>query len=170
LFIYDGAGLCQYLSNEGLDSPKLKASLQNAIKVFQRLVDIRLAEVEQKTPRAQKLLDAWNERKNQIEKGLEQQTGTASTVANYLPWIIAAFCLFALLIFILLMKFPEKPQMELIASGQVIQFATVMVLLIVVCILGMAKFITDSTLGTLLGGISGYVCLKESVVRKDTRP
>ena len=41
-----------------------------------------------------------------------------------------------------------------------------MVLLIIVCLLGMSKFITDSTLGTLLGGISGYV-LSQGVGRQE---
>ena len=53
--------------------------------------------------------------------------------------------------------FPEKAQMELIQSGQVIQFITVLLLLTVIMALGLSGFIKETTLGTLLGGLGGYV-------------
>src|SRR5207249_3035942 len=48
-------------------------------------------------------------------------------------------------------------QAEWVRSGQVIQFVTVMILLTVIMALGLAGILKENTLGTLLGGIGGYV-------------
>ena len=47
--------------------------------------------------------------------------------------------------------------MEWVASGHVIQFASVMVLLIVVSALGLLHILEKEGIGTLLGAIAGYV-------------
>ena len=162
----DGQAFCKYVVDNEIDLNRLKQDLVKSVSILKAQTDAQISDYDKKSPRTQQVLNAWNERKSQLEKSLEQKAGTASTVANYLPWIIGAFCLFALLIFVILMRFPKESQLELIASGQVIQFATVIILLIVVCILGMAKFVGDSTLGTLLGGISGYI-LSQGVGRRE---
>jgi hypothetical protein len=58
--------------------------------------------------------------------------------------------------------------MEWVASGQVIQFASVMVLLIVVASLGILHILEKEGIGTLLGAIAGYV-LSQGVGRAATR-
>ena len=58
--------------------------------------------------------------------------------------------------------------MEWVASGQVIQFVTVMILLSVIMALGLAGLILENTLGALLGGIGGYI-LSQGVGRSVAR-
>jgi hypothetical protein len=166
LLVMEGREFCKNAVDNQVDMNRMKQEMVQSIALIKTQTEAQINDFEKKKPRAQQLLKAWSDRKTELEKSLEQKSGTATTVANYLPWIILAFCAFALLIFIVLMRFPEPSQLELIASGQVIQFATIIILLIVICILGMAKFIADSTLGTLLGGISGYV-LSQGVGRKE---
>ena len=64
--------------------------------------------------------------------------------------------------------FPEPLQVEWVASGQVIQFVTVMILLSVVMALGLANILKENTLGALLGGIAGHV-LSQGVGRAAAR-
>jgi hypothetical protein len=78
------------------------------------------------------------------------------------------FRLFGIALFMVVERFGPTVQFELVASGQVIQFATVMVILIVVCVLGMSQSIRENTLGTLLGAIGGYV-LSQGVGSKAAR-
>jgi hypothetical protein len=118
-------------------------------------------------PRLQRLSDAWTERKSALEKAIEDSS-TAGKVAGQLWVIIAAFCTFALAIFWVVRKFAEEIQLELVASGQIVQFATVMMILIVVCVLGMSGILQENTLGTLLGGVGGYV-LSQGVGRAAAR-
>ena len=65
-------------------------------------------------------------------------------------------------------QFTTEIQHEWVASGQAIQFVTVMILLSSVMALGLAKVIQENTLGTLLGGIAGYV-LAQGVGRAAAR-
>jgi len=53
--------------------------------------------------------------------------------------------------------FAADVQAQWVGSGQVIQFVTVMILLTVLMSLGLAGILKENTLGTLLGGIGGYV-------------
>ena len=64
--------------------------------------------------------------------------------------------------------FSESIQVEWVASGQVIQFVTVMILLSVIMALGLAEILKENTLGTLLGGVAGYV-LAQGVGRAAAR-
>jgi len=64
--------------------------------------------------------------------------------------------------------FDREIQMEWVASGQVIQFVTVMVLLSVITALSLSNVLKENTLGTLLGGIAGYV-LAQGVGRAAAR-
>jgi hypothetical protein len=64
--------------------------------------------------------------------------------------------------------FDATVQLEWVASGQVIQFVTVMILLSSIMALGLAGILKENTLGTLLGGIAGYV-LSQGVGRAVAR-
>ena len=64
--------------------------------------------------------------------------------------------------------FPESVMLEWVESGQVIQFVTVMILLSAIMALGLTGLLTENTLGTLLGGIGGYV-LSQGVGRTAAR-
>ena len=75
---------------------------------------------------------------------------------------------FAVAIFFAVTRFSPELQMEWVASGQVIQFVTVMIVLSVVMALGLSNVLKEQTLGTLLGGIAGYV-LAQGVGRAAAR-
>ena len=157
MMMMDPKGLCEYTAKHGITPEQVKATYESAIDAAINEQKRAMQESDKNLQRVKALHDAWQDRVVAIETKLEKPSNTAQEIAGNLGWIIAVFCVFALAVFAILRWFPEKPQMELISSGQMIQFATVMVLLIVICVLGMSKFITDSTLGTLLGGIGGYV-------------
>jgi hypothetical protein len=92
--------------------------------------------------------------------------GSASTSAiAKLPWLVGLLGLFSLAIMVMVQRFRESIQKEWIASGQVIQFMTVTVLVTVVLILGLANAIRSEALGTLLGGVAGYV-LSQGIARR----
>ncbi|MBX3176260.1 MAG: hypothetical protein KF886_02775 [Candidatus Hydrogenedentes bacterium] len=68
----------------------------------------------------------------------------------------------------LIRLFPEQVMVEWVASGQVIQFVTVMILLSCIMALGLSGLLGENTIGTLLGGIGGYV-LSQGVGRSVAR-
>jgi hypothetical protein len=143
--------------------PRFIAVLQ---KAEQRLHSVQ-NDAQQTIPRIQKLVDSWATRKAALEKAIEDAS-PAGTVADQLWQIMAVFCLFAIAIFMAVKMFSDTIQIELVASGQIIQFATVMVILIVVCVLGISAILKENTLGPLLGAIGGYV-LSQGVGRAASR-
>jgi hypothetical protein len=86
--------------------------------------------------------------------------GSQTTIRNItaaLPYILAIIAGFALAIMILMYFYKEDIQMEWVASGQVTQFVTVMILLSALMVLGLTGVLHEQVLGTLLGGVAGYV-------------
>lgn len=71
--------------------------------------------------------------------------------------VVAALGLTCLLVIAVVRIFPSEVQIELVVSGQVIQFITVMVVLSITLVLGLTETVKENTLGTLLGGVAGYV-------------
>lgn len=99
-----------------------------------------------------KLLD-----KARAEKVAAQQSDRAQLLANNLWQLSLALGAIALLFIVCIRAFSESIQSEFVGSGQVIQFVTVLILLIIIMALGLAGIIAENTLGTLLGGLAGYV-------------
>ncbi|MBK8113875.1 MAG: hypothetical protein IPK44_04640 [Candidatus Accumulibacter sp.] len=131
-----------------------------------RLTDQSKKSVEAKTLSAQ-LLDILQKRKDAIEKKLTTQS-TKTELTDKL-WIVIGVIGFLSIGAILAVKvFDEPIQIEWVASGQVIQFVTVMILLSVIMALGLAGILRENTLGTLLGGVAGYV-LAQGVGRAAAR-
>jgi hypothetical protein len=99
-----------------------------------------------------------------------RERGSASTSAiAKLPWLVGLLALFSLAIMVMVRRFRDPIQKEWIASGQVIQFMTVTVLVTVVLILGLAGTINSEALGTLLGGVAGYVLSQRAEFRRTSR-
>jgi len=65
--------------------------------------------------------------------------------------------LFGVAAIFLVRFFPEAVQVEWVVSGQVIQLLTVVTLLLIILCLALTSIIKEETIGTLLGGIGGYV-------------
>jgi hypothetical protein len=116
---------------------------------------------------ANQIADAYQDRYRKLQK-LSGHTSEATVLRITLLIIVVGVCLFAWLIFRGVTLFPEKLQSELIISGQLIQFPIVMILLVVVVVLGLSSILDDKTLGTLLGGIAGYV-LSQGIGRAASR-
>ena len=115
--------------------------------------------------------EAWQKRLNRINEQAKSETGKQNTtqdLVSSLPWIILVLCVFSIGMFACLRLFGSSIQMELVTSGQVIQFPTVMVLLVVIVALGLAHILTENSLSALLGGLAGYV-LSQGIGRAATK-
>ena len=83
--------------------------------------------------------------------------GDKASIADNLVQLIIVIGLFGVGTMLVPRVFSERVALEWVSSGQVIQFVTVTILLSVILALGLSGVIAEETLGTLLGGIGGYV-------------
>ncbi len=112
-------------------------------------------------------LDALKKRRASVQEKLNASQPAFQIGSNL--WLLLLILSTACVLTILGIKlFDPVLQMEWVASGQVIQFVTVMILLSVVLALGLSSILKENTLGTLLGGIAGYV-LAQGVGRSAAR-
>jgi hypothetical protein len=81
---------------------------------------------------------------------------------------MAVLALFGAIVILLVRTFGTEIQMEWVASGQVIQLLTVVTLLLIILCLALSNIIKENTVGTLLGGIGGYV-LSQGIGRAASR-
>jgi hypothetical protein len=105
---------------------------------------------------------AYQSRSDRLKQELEsarkqQQEKTATSIAENLWIMVLVLGGIAIVILVIVRLFPERTQLELVQSGQVIQFITVLLLLTVIMALGLSGVVKENTLGTLLGGLAGYV-------------
>jgi len=135
------------LSNSGGD---LTTSLEESLTQYKK-------ELGDQNTYTSKLLALYKEHASKIQGKLQGQHAT-NVLAGQLPILVGIVCLFSLCILAIL-KFigSELIQMELVKSGQIIQFPMVMILLVVIISLGMSDKLTESSLSALLGGLAGYV-------------
>jgi hypothetical protein len=114
-----------------------------------------------------KYLDALKKRRASVQDKLNASQPAAQIGSNL--WLLLLILAVACVSTILGIKlFEPELQMEWVASGQVIQFVTVMILLSVILALGLSSKLQENSLGTLLGGIAGYV-LAQGVGRSAAR-
>lgn len=134
------------------DKARLDAALQPIRSELTKSEDERLADSRREAELTKKLLD----KKNELTKVLEAISGRQSVSSNL--WkILLVVGLLSLAVMVSIRLFAAEIQFEWVRSGQVIQFVTVMVLLSVIMALGLTETLKENTLGTLLGGIAGYV-------------
>ncbi|HEX8526998.1 hypothetical protein [Allosphingosinicella sp.] len=88
-----------------------------------------------------------------------------TSVADDIPWLMLIIFGVGAVTLAGVKLFSEEVQQELIASGQIVQFVTILILLGVILALGLAQRLQAETLGTLLGGLAGYV-LSQGVGRQ----
>jgi len=119
------------------------------------------------TEKAKSLVQLLEKRREIVEKKLSKLVTKADLTAN-IYWVIALIGAFSIGAILAVKLFSDGIQTEWVASGQVIQFVTVMILLSVIMALGLAGVLNENTLGTLLGGIAGYV-LAQGVGRAAAR-
>jgi hypothetical protein len=87
---------------------------------------------------------------------LKTQTERTSNFSD-LKWLVLILGVLSVTVMLIVRTFPVELQTEWVASGQVIQFMTVLIILIAILSLGINGILKEETLGTLLGGIGGYV-------------
>jgi hypothetical protein len=102
------------------------------------------------------LVEKLQLRRNALQAKAASLSNQAA-VAKDLWLIISLMCGFSILTIFVIRLFPDLITKEWVESGQVIQFVTVMILLSVIMALGMSNVLKENTLGTLLGGLAGYV-------------
>lgn len=95
-------------------------------------------------------------KKEEVSKLLSQDD-TRVFLRDTVYWLVAVIGVFGVVSILAIQVFPARIAMEWVSSGQVIQFVTVTILLSVVMSLGLSGILQEDTLGTLLGGIGGYV-------------
>ena len=117
--------------------------------------------LKENTQNITKLTNELNKLYSGTQKAIDNVTGQ-------LPLIIGVIALFAVFIMGITYLYQADIQMEWVASGQITQFVTVMILLSTVMALGLTNILHEQVLGTLLGGIAGYV-LAQGVGRAASR-
>lgn len=135
---------------------------ESAIAEIPQVLQSTLENAERQLADAQKSASstakAWGKRHTVLSDKLrELQTVTATSLVERLPWLMAILAAFGVTAILLVRFFPEAVQDEWVASGQVIQLLTVVTLLLIILCLALAGIIKEDTIGTLLGGIGGYV-------------
>jgi hypothetical protein len=138
------------------------------------LVEAQKKELERITTEKTQRLDALQSLKKEIEiydRKLDEAAQTANTKMSLQANLYVMILIIGLLSIAtigIVRWFPQEVMKEWVESGQVIQFVTVMILLSVIMALGLAGLLTENTLGTLLGGIGGYV-LSQGIGRSAAR-
>lgn len=110
-------------------------------------------------------------RREQISKRLDEYQVKDSKndfLERNLIWLAVILAVFGIGAIATVRLFTQSVQEEWVASGQVIQFVTVMILLIIILCLALLDIVQENTIGTLLGGIGGYV-LSQGIGRAATR-
>lgn len=143
---------------------------------FRKALEDRLAEYAQiereKLENIPDVIEIYRLRSEALKAELELARAragraTATSIAENLWAMVLVLGAIAITILAIVRLFPEKTQLELVQSGQVIQFITVLLLVTVIMSLGLSNLISENTLGTLLGGLAGYV-LSQGVGRAAT--
>ncbi|HTS55174.1 MAG TPA: hypothetical protein VMH26_18030 [Burkholderiales bacterium] len=161
--------LCKVVQRSNEKDKDLSQALEAYFRIFESRAQREKTRIESQTSLAAKLADAWKKRKEVLLKTIaEQKKQTTDIFVASLPYIVLIFCLFGLSLIAVIRIFGDTVQMEWVASGQVIQFASVMVLLIIVTSLGILHILEKEGIGTLLGAIAGYV-LSQGVGRAAAR-
>ena len=119
-------------------------------------IDKEQTDVQSFKTETSQLVEALQKRRAALVQH-NQVAETKADIFQYLWVIIGVIGLLSIGTIFVIKTFPPELQQQWVASGQVIQFVTVMILLSVIMALGLASILKENTLGTLLGGIAGYV-------------
>ena len=120
--------------------------------------DARIAELERQ-------IDTLRVKRVELIKGISEGVAAAN-VTGWIPVLMLIIFGVGALVLAGVKLFGDEIQLELISSGQIVQFVTILILLGVILALGLAERLKAETLGTLLGGLAGYV-LSQGVGRQE---
>jgi hypothetical protein len=122
---------------------------------------------EQFAAQVDKLVRSLQDRKWAIQSAISAKS-SQQQLSGALWKVIAVISLFSIGTILAVKLFDMKLQLEWVATGQVIQFVTVMILLSVLMALGLSGVLEQNTLGALLGSVAGHV-LAQGVGRAAAR-
>ncbi len=101
-------------------------------------------------------LNELERRKHDIVTQMSNEVASAR-VAGIMPWILVIIFTLGMAMMFGLKLFSPHIQSELVSSGQLLQFVTILILFGALLALGLADKLQEQTLGALLGGLAGYV-------------
>jgi hypothetical protein len=110
-------------------------------------------------------LRTLRDRRDQVIQEMSEGVAGAR-VAKNIPWLMLIIFGVGAATLALLNFFSKEIQRELVGSGQIVQFVTILIVLGVVLALGLAERVGGETLGTLIGGLVGYV-LSQGIGRQE---
>jgi hypothetical protein len=158
--------ICQVFVELGKDTGKRQSLLAYFDTAHEEIVKTQTTESGRKE-KINSLIKLLQERRTALQDKI-RSISTKQEIGNNLWAVILVIGLLSIGTILVVKVFEHDLQIEWIASGQVIQFVTVMILLSVIMALGLSNILKENTLGTLLGGIAGYV-LSQGVGRAAAR-
>jgi len=117
---------------------------------------------------AVRLIDARAKRAHANEATLSELVSRGRFITSF-PWMMALFFGGVSTLVLLIRRFETEIQAEWVRSGQVVQFASATLLIIVVFALALSGRIESQSIGTLLGALSGYILSQGVGGKKDTK-
>ena len=149
--------------------PSSDSAIGEIPQVLKRVLDNAERKLEDGKKSASAAAAAWEKRHKILSDQLRKlQTNTVTDLVKTLPLLMVILGAFGAIAIILVRFFPPEVQEEWVASGQVIQLLTVVTLLLIILCVALAGIIHENTIGTLLGGIGGYV-LSQGIGRAASR-
>ncbi len=106
-----------------------------------------------------------DQRKRDVITQMSNEVATARVAAT-MPWILVIIFSLGIVMMFGVRLFSPHIQAELVSSGQLVQFVTILILFGTLLALGLAEKLQEQTLGALLGGLAGYV-LSQGIGQKE---
>lgn len=104
----------------------------------------------------ERALNELERRKHEIVTQMSNEVASAR-VAGIMPYILLIIFGLGLIMMFGIRLFSPQIQSELVGSGQLVQFVTILILFGALLALGLADKLQEQTLAALLGGLAGYV-------------
>ena len=145
---------------------KFEAIFKERAAVFKKRGERIVAAITTAISQRQALVDQQVKNIADLEK--QSQRTNVTSLIEQLPYLVGILCVLFIAIILLIKFYPADLQTEWVASGQVIQLLTVVTLLLIILCLAVTQIIKENTIGTLLGGIGGYV-LSQGIGRAAAR-
>jgi hypothetical protein len=131
-------------------------SFSDAIK--QPQIDSQITDIE-------KSIAELSTKRTELIKQMSEGVAALKVTGN-IPWLMLIIFGVGAAVLGGVKLFDQSIQFELVSSGQIVQFVTILILLGVILALGLAERLQAETLGTLLGGLAGYV-LSQGIGRQE---
>jgi hypothetical protein len=135
---------------------------------YTKLASAVAAEITRREALVAQQVKSTEELAKQIAELEKAQSLNVGDLIQKLPILVGILCGLFVGLILLIRFYPPELQTEWVASGQVIQLLTVVTLLLIILCLAVTHVINENTIGTLLGGIGGYV-LSQGIGRAAAR-